>query len=201
MTDHFTIPPLAHPQRYTGLYVIRFAHGTVAGYVAEEVAMLLRASEHADATAYRIHRVDERGCLELIGVRLDDLTGESVMLLTRSDPALAADDFATLRQIARDTPPPCAVRLEHLDLPQPYAAHAVGLIYPQHASTMLGRWLVRSGFAGGDQVYGGLEAQAARAAALAKPVAVADLAIDPHRQPRTWEVVSAAIREPVQRQL
>ncbi|MCB9850074.1 MAG: hypothetical protein H6817_05155 [Phycisphaerales bacterium] len=199
MNPNFTIPRLPDPQRYTGTYLVQVPHGVAVGYLAGEVVTLLSIDAYRDAPVFRIHRVDDTGRVELIGVTVADLAGDDVLLFVNSDAEHAGTQFSTLRQLANADPLPIPVRAELIDLPGLSAPHAVCLLYPRHANTMVSDWLLRVGFDGGDQVLGGQEAASIRHQVTGSPVATMTLAAKMDETPRSREELLASVKEPLQR--
>jgi len=186
-------------RRYAGLYVVQFAHGVSVGYTADEVATLLREPEHREIVVYRVHRVDEVGRFELAGVEARDLGGLESMIFASRDAAQARRDLATLQRLAADTPLPVGVRAELVDLIDIDPPHAVCLLYTQPASTMVSDWLMAVGFAGGERVIGGPEAERIRAEAGGEPIASVLLPAQIRHVSRSRDEVLATIHEPLQR--
>lgn len=199
MTTPLQLPPLRDAQRYAGLYVVQFAHGVSVGYTADEVATLLREPEHAGIGIFRIHRVDEAGCVELMGVSVAELGGLEAMIFASAEAEHARRDLRTLQQLAEERPLPIGVRAELIDLIDYDPPHAVCLLYTRPASTMVSNWLLASGFAGGDQVFGGSEAEFIRQSAAGEPIASVLLKADLRHAPRGREDILASTHEPLQR--
>jgi len=199
MSIPFQMPRLGDPQRYVGLYVIHFPHGVSVGYTREEVAILLAEPQYRDVSAYRIHRCDDAGCIELAGVTPRDFVGDEWMIFASRDDDDAARDFARIRQCALSTPAPCPVRAELIDLANLDPPHAVCLVYARSASTMVSSWLLAIGFRGGDRVFGGQEAAELRNAATTDPIASAALPAASQYASRTRQQLLARVSEPLQR--
>ncbi|HRX85711.1 MAG TPA: hypothetical protein P5572_11900, partial [Phycisphaerae bacterium] len=77
--------------------------------------------------------------------------------------------------------------------------HAVCLLYTQPASTMVSDWLMAVGFAGGERVIGGPEAERIRAEAGGEPIASVLLPAQIRHVSRSRDEVLATIHEPLQR--
>lgn len=199
MSIPFQLPRLGDPQRYVGLYVIQFAHGVSVGYTREEVAILLAEPQYRDASAFRIHRCDDAGCIELAGVSPRDFVADEWMIFASRDADDAVRGFAHIRQCALRTPAPCPVRAELIDLDNLDPPHAVCLIYARSASTMVSSWLLAIGFRGGERVFGGQEAAELRNTATTDPIASAALPAAPLYAPRTRQQLLASVFEPLQR--
>ena len=112
------LPPLKDPLRYVGLFAFDFGEWVSVGYTAEEITVLLNSEQHKHGGAFRVHRADAEGRVELAGVSPYDLSGEEMMLFASSDSRRAGDGFSTLRRAAEKRPPPCSAKLELVEIPQ-----------------------------------------------------------------------------------
>ena len=149
------LPALTDPQRYVGLYAFDFGDWVSVGYTAPEIDLLLADKTHGSGQAFRIHRVDEQGRIELAGVSARDLTGDDIMLFACSDAEIAAEMFSQLRKLAAERQLPCSTQLNLVDIADLDPPHAVCMIFPRHARSPVATWLSETGFNGGDMAMGG----------------------------------------------
>lgn len=151
------LPQLDAADQYQGLYVFDFGEWTAVGYTAEEIAMLLESEQYAKGKVYRICRATPDGQMELRGVAHERFLLESGMLFNRESEDAARDDFATLRQLAEQTPPPCRTFLHLADRGEDaeFARYVTALIYPAEFDDDIASWLLALDYAGGDTVEGG----------------------------------------------
>ena len=91
------LPPVEHPDRYVGLYVVDFGDTCSVGYTAEEVAMLLESEAYAHVKVYRIHDATPQGQLALKGVPRERFQLETGLFFYCRDLASARGGFAELR--------------------------------------------------------------------------------------------------------
>jgi hypothetical protein len=186
------IPRLDRPQDFAGLFLYDFGNRVSVGYTAEEIRVLKATPEHADGTAYRIHRVDSAGRFELQGVGNELLDRQTGMTFAYHDEADAQADYDRLRAAAEAAPlrhsaQLCLARLHEGDM-----RAAVVLSYPLHASDSLSAWLSQATFDGGVTAI----------SRATSPLAVVDrceLPREPRFAPRSPDEVLAATQQSVQR--
>jgi len=144
-----------------GRFLVRLAGRETIGLSAEEAASLLGTAEGQSASAYRIHRVDEHGRMELVGVPEAEFHRDDCLLFFRPTVAQARADFDAILELARLCPPPCRLRMElsRADVLQP--AHVVALIFLEACSSAVGQWLARCDRQPGDLAQSGQAALAA----------------------------------------
>ena len=152
------MPPLAEPERYGGLYVFDFGTWTAVGYTAEEIAILLESETYGGGKVYKIQRAYPDGRMELRGVSARRFQLESGMFFSRSELERAREDLAALRAAAKSTPPPCRAYVHLVDRPASgeRERYVTALVYPAEYDDAVAQWLLAIGFAGGDQVEGGI---------------------------------------------
>ncbi|UCF32507.1 MAG: hypothetical protein JSV78_09240 [Phycisphaerales bacterium] len=193
------LPAIKDPERYVGLFVYDFGSHTSVGYTAGEISILRSSTEHAAGTAYQIYRVHEYGGLELRGVMDERLLAPEAMCFLRDDPATARGDFDFLRQAARTTPIPCLAQIELARLYSFKPPQVTALLYPAASSPVVGQWLNRVAFSGGDFVYGGLDVHLQYASADGIRIASEELNADLDYHDRAAEAVLAAVDHAFQR--
>lgn len=150
------LPQLDDPIRYTGLYVFDFGDSVAVGYTAHEVATLLESERYADGKVYKIHRAYPDGRLELKGVAAERFRSEEGLFFYRHDGERSRDDFAAIKRLAEQTPPPCRCKVHLVEITGATHPHAVALIYPAEFSDEISTWLGAIGYDGGDFVEGGI---------------------------------------------
>jgi len=193
------LPQLDHPDRYAGLYVVDFGPTCGVGYTAEEVAWLLESDRHASAAVYRIVRAAADGTMELKGVPRERFQLESGVLFYRRDLPSARADYAALRRLGREAPPPCRAQL-FLGVMDggarlPFVA---GLAFPAEYDEDIGGWLLAHAVAAGEFADGG----AGRLDTIRRQARVIDsaqLVAAAGRRTRTRDEVFAAVGQAIQR--
>jgi len=193
------LPPLRNPLQYVGLYVLDFGDRVAAGYTAQEVALLLATKEYESAKAFRIHRVDERGCVELAGVSGRDVMQRDILVFAFDSAEQAGRGFSRLRQLAQQTPAPCACAMEWVDFADVDPPNAVCLTFAQSASGGLSSWLEAVGFDAGSRVYGGPRLLGRYRAAALQPIAQCTLVAVADYAPRSIDELRDSIDQPLQR--
>jgi hypothetical protein len=193
------IPFLQHPERYAGLFVYDFGAWVSVGYTADEIGVLAASPEYGRGQAFQIHRVDEQGRMELVGVSERDIVGDDIMVFASRESGRAGEDFAALRRGADAEPAPCSARIELADVAELQPPHVVALIYPRHATDAVARWLGRIRFSGGDVALGGPEVLASYRQTAGPPVASCTLRCRVEWASRGAAEVLRAVHEPVQR--
>lgn len=193
------LPPLRHPERYAGLYLLDLGDRVCVGYTADEVAVLLASDRCRSAAAYLIHRVDERGNVELAGVSANHLVRRDILIFAFDSPDAAQAEFSRLRRLATDTPAPCPCSMELADFDEVEPPHVICLTYMQAAAAVLAAWLNRIGFHAGDRVFGGPRLLSQYQAASPSPIAQCLLATAIDHESRGLDELLAALEQPIQR--
>ena len=187
------IPPLQQPERYAGSYLLDLGDRVCVGYTADEVAVLLETEECRSATAYLIHRVDERGNVELVGVSTKDVVRRDILIFAFDSPDAARTAFSCLRRLAAKTPAPCPCSMELTDFDGVEPSHVISLTFPQAASGQLSAWLERNEFDAGDRVFGGPQTLSQYQAAAPTPIAQCLLATTFDHKSRSREELLASL--------
>lgn len=133
------LPPTEQPQKYAGLYVIDFGDQCAIGYTAEEVAILFDSEQFTDAKAYKIHRAQPDGTMDLRGVTRTRFNLESGMFFQCYDQTAGHKYFQQLNDDDTEHPPPCRCQLQLALTPQDQTL--IALIYPAEYDDEMGRWL------------------------------------------------------------
>jgi hypothetical protein len=193
------LPMIKDPERYVGLFVYDFGSHTSVGYTAGEISILRSSMEHAAGTAYQIYRASEYGGLELRGILDDQLLAREAMCFLRDDPAAARRDFDSLRRAAQATPTPCLARIELARLYSFQPPEVTALLYPAASSLVVGRWLNRVAFSGGDFVCGGHGVHLQYTSADGVRIASEELNAELDYHDRAAEAVLAAVDQAFQR--
>jgi hypothetical protein len=186
------IPRLDCPQDFAGLFLYDFGSHVSVGYTAEEIRVLKGTPEHADGTAYRIHRVDQAGRFELQGVGDELLGRQTGMSFSYHDEADARADYDRLRAAAEAAPLRHSAQLCLVRLHEGGMGAAVVLSYPLHASASVSAWLAQATFDGGVTAI-------SRASVPQAVIDRCELPREPRFAPRSPEAVLAATQQSVQR--
>jgi len=133
------LPQTTQPQKYAGLYVIDFGEQCAIGYTAEEVAILFDSEQFPHAKAYKIHRAQPDGTMDLRGVTRTRFNLESGMFFHCHDQNLGQQYFQQLYDDHIKQPPPCRCQLQLALAPQNHTL--IVLIYPAEYDDEMGRWL------------------------------------------------------------
>lgn len=99
------------PQNLIGRFVVEYAGCRDTGLTADVIVERLNDPEWGALGIYKIHRVDEHGRLELVGVEDEDFDDNGVFLLTATDVKDARAGYERLIEFARSSPPPCKAQL------------------------------------------------------------------------------------------
>lgn len=193
------LPPIPHPERYVGLYVYDFETHVSVGYTALEVRYLRESKDYRRGTAYHIYRVTEAGGLELRGASDERLTAREAICFLRADAAAARRDYDALRQLADETPLPCAATLQLAKNATYDPPNVTALLYPASATTVIADWLEHGNFAGGDRALAGLDVHAEMANMNAARIDACQLPSLLDYTDRPAEEVLRRIHEPLQR--
>ncbi|MCP4708709.1 MAG: hypothetical protein GY869_08800 [Planctomycetes bacterium] len=133
------LPNTERPQNYTGLYVIDFGEQCAIGYTAEEVAILFDSEQFTDAKAYKIHRAQPDGTMDLRGITRTRFNMESGMFFHCHDQDDGNNYFQQLNDAYIENPPPCRCQLQLALIPQDQTL--IALIYPAEYDDEMGCWL------------------------------------------------------------
>jgi len=133
------LPQTEHPQKYAGLYVIDFGDQCAIGYTAEEVAILFDSEQLTHAKAYKIHRAQPDGTMDLRGITRTRFNLESGMFFHCHDQPIGQKYFQQLNDDYTEHPPPCRCQLQLAQTPQNQTL--ITLIYPAEYDDEMGRWL------------------------------------------------------------
>ncbi len=193
------IPPLKSPERYVGLFVFDFGDHTSVGYTVEEIAILRRQPKYANGVAYSVQAADESGRMELCGLSAERLCTEEGLIHGYKETDAARLSYDCLQDLAEDHPLPARVRLELAEYHAHRAPHVVVLMYPAYAAGLIGDWLRRSGFDGGDVVTAGASEIASYRASNSLRIASCELPGRIDYTPRDEAEVLADVHLPVQR--
>ena len=150
------LPTLEQPDRFEGLYIYDFGEWTAVGYTAEEIEVLLEDPRYRGGKVYKIHHARPDGTLEIKGVPPERFLLESGMFFFRRRREDAAADFAELKRLAAESPPPGRAYLHLADTQtEGPGRYVTALIYPAEYEEEMGRWLLELDYHGGDWVEGG----------------------------------------------
>lgn len=133
-------PP--NPQRLQGRFVVEFSGSRDTGLTAEAIREHLSDPEWGALGIYKIHRVDEKGQLELVGVEDEDFDDDGGIFLTAADVKGARAGYERLIEYARQLPPPCRIALHMARLGSgDQRQYVVALELPAICLDSTGRWL------------------------------------------------------------
>ena len=194
------LPRLTNPQRYQGLYVVDFGDGISVGYVAAEVAALFESSQFPQMRAFRIHRAQSDGTVELVNVsreRFRTGSDEALIFLQESE-SLARDDFDTLNDLTQGKFP-CHARLEFAEILGRTWPYMTVLIYPAEYTDEVSRFLLSVNYEGGETVEMGTHKLASFRQAKPRIIEYAEITPAPGEAARPLEELLAARRFAVQR--
>lgn len=144
-----------------GRFIVKFQDATQSTLTAEQIIELLDAQAASIREVFRIHRIDSRGRMELIGVSLESFSRRDCLLFSRHHVKDAREDFDAILNLANDTPPPCRIEVQFGHVKQPDPSHVVVLIFPAPCTESVGQWLSDTGLQLGDQADGSPAALAA----------------------------------------
>ena len=150
-----TLPPLRDPPQYAGLYVFDFGDHVSVGYTADEIAILLDSGRFATGQAYRVHRAQSDGTIELLPVSREALAREDGLLFYRHLVRDARRDFDLLVGLADNEPPPCRAHAQLAKICTAGPGYLTALTFPAESAGRISVWLQRLKFEGGDFVRGG----------------------------------------------
>jgi len=142
------------PPPRLGRFVVKFQDATQSNLTAEQVIELLDAQTERVQEIYRIHRIDARGRMELIGVSLAAFSRRDCLLFSRHQVKNAREDFDAILRLANETPPPCRIDIQFGHVKQPDPSHVVVLIFPAPCTESVGQWLYDAKLQFGDEADG-----------------------------------------------
>ncbi len=152
------LPSIPNPKHYEGLFLYDFGDHVSVGYTAGEIRVLRHSQAHRKGDAYQIYRVNERGGLELRGVRDTSLALREAVCFLRRDGTSARKDYESILTAAQTRPLLCNAELRLVRSYGFEPPDLTALIYPAWASHLVSGWLGTLGSTPGDQVHGGAEA-------------------------------------------
>ncbi len=138
-----------------GSFVVEFEGGRQVGLAADEVLALVESVGGENAKIYRIHRLDEAGRMELVGVSPGLFTSQDCLIFSRRGAADARADYQAIRTAAAASLPPCRIELQLAETPSRVPPHVVAMIFPAAGSEGVGHWLGKTGLRPGDHADGG----------------------------------------------
>ena len=162
-----------------GRFIVKFEDATQSRLTAEQVIELLDAQAASVREVFRIHRIDPRGRMELVGVLLAAFRRRDCLLFSRHHVKNAREDFDAILELASGTPPPCRIEVQFGHVKKPDPSHVVALIFPAPCTESVGQWLSGAGLQPGDQVDGSPAALATYENAAPKIVKQSTLAAAP----------------------
>ncbi len=195
------LPALPDSPRYRGLYVFDFGAWTAAGYTAEEIAVLLESDAYRGGKVYKIVRATPDGRMELRGVPANRFQVESGMFFNRGELPDAQADFEELQRLAQTHGVPCRAFVQLVDRGQRpgVAQYVTALIYPAEYEDEIARWLLDTGYAGGEVVEGGISHVSNYYGATKTILAREQLWCQPAVASRSADEVLRSVRVAVQR--
>ena len=149
------LPEIKEADKYTGLYVVDFGDHCAVGFTAEEVAELLESEQFATVQAYKVHRANPDGTMELKGLSKETFQLEAGMFFYANDAETAQDDYQRLLAWADEQLPParCKVHLANNG-----DSYVTALVYPAEFDDAFSRWLLDGNYRTAGQVEGGTSA-------------------------------------------
>lgn len=130
------------PATLMGRFIVHFEGATQTGVAAHEVLEYLNDEKTPVRDVFQIHRVDEEGRMELVGLAREDLKIPGGILVLRETVKDAREVYDDLLESAVETPPPCRVdmRLSRLSDPSRFG---VALLFPSVCTDAVMHWLAR----------------------------------------------------------
>jgi hypothetical protein len=194
------LPRLTNPTRYQGLYVVDFGDGLSVGYVAGEVALLFDSGQFPRMQAFRIHRAQADGMVELVKVSRERFRPDSdeAMLFLQESESLARDDFDTLRDLAEGQFP-CPARLEFAEIPGRTWPYMTVLIYAAGYTEEVSRFLLSVNYEGGETIEVGTHELVSFRQANPRILEFAEIRPAPDKVARSLDDLLAARQYAVQR--
>lgn len=151
------LPELSNPERYKGLYVFDFEGQIGVGYTGREIEILLESEKYRDGKVYKIHRAWPDGRLEIKGVSNKVFQMESGMFFHCTDQQRAGRDYQELLKLAESGEFPCRAKLHLGQAKSPEGVKCVvALIYPAEYEDEVAKWLIETGYQGGELASGGI---------------------------------------------
>ena len=141
-----------------GRFIVDLGGERRTGLSAQAVADLLAGPYGTNAVIYRIHRVDQAGRMELVGISPRLFQTDDGLIFRRREAVAARADFEALCAAAIDAPPPCRIRLQLVEISSPAMPNGVVLVFPAPCSESVGNWLQRCRLRPGDDAEGGVQA-------------------------------------------
>ncbi len=142
-----------------GQFIVKLGMETISYLNADEVVALLDATPTTDKVdILRIHRVDENGRMELVGVSKAIFNEQNCFIFAREDEQRARTDYEQLVSAASASPLPCTIDIELSTLPASGKPHAIAMIFAAACTDAVGHWLNEMGLKPGDTATGGLAA-------------------------------------------
>jgi hypothetical protein len=138
-----------------GSFVVDFEGGRQVGLTAHDVAALVEGADGENAKIYRIHRLDEAGRMELVGISRGMFLAQDCLIFSRRQHADARADFEALRAAAAESLPPCRIELQLAEAPSLVLPHVVVLVFCAACVEGVGHWLGGLGLQPGDRADGG----------------------------------------------
>ena len=164
-------------------FIVKFQDATQSRLTAEQVIELLDEQTASVREVFRIHRIDSRGRMELVGVSLATFRQRDCLLFSRHHVKKAREDFDAILELANESPPPCRIDIQFGHVKQPDPSHVVVLIFPTPCTESVGQWLSDAGLQPGDQADGSPAALATYESATPQIVKQHTLAAAPARFP------------------
>jgi hypothetical protein len=143
-----------NPQKYQDLYVFDFGEYSSVGFTAQEVAELFESEKYKKGKAYRIHRANPDGTLELQGVDKELFALESGMFFYCDNEFTCRKNFKALISLAVSDSPPCNVKVHLVKYSKDKFAAAC--IYPAEYDNQISKWLLENNFKTNGQIVGGV---------------------------------------------
>jgi hypothetical protein len=148
-------PDKHNAEALVGRFVVEIGSERQVGLAADEVLALVEGVGGENAKIYRIHRLDEAGRMELVGVSQGLFTSEDCLIFSRRGAAEARADYEAIRRAAGVSLPPCRIELQLAEATSRVPPHVVAMIFPAACSEGVGHWLGKTGLRPGDHANGG----------------------------------------------
>ena len=150
-----TCPNASGDRAIVGRFIVQIGGERHSGLSAHDVAALLASRPGIEPTIYRLHRIDEAGRSEMIGVTPARFTSDDCLMFLRNEPDAARADYREIRSAADRMPPPCRIELEFAEVPPFAPPHVVAMVFVAACDEAVGAWLNRTGLRPGDRADGG----------------------------------------------
>jgi hypothetical protein len=135
-------PPAVSP--LVGNFILRTTSISHTGLAAHDAAELLRRADAESAQVYRIHRIDEAGNMELVGVERSSFDRELALQQRFAAAAEARRVFDGLEAAAGTHPPPGRVRLLIFHDRPDRRPFVVALIHCEACGPAVADWMGRA---------------------------------------------------------